>query len=75
MSTSTPNPWNKLFRGISHVSFLMDHSYSPYQRGKRRPWHDKPILQRKLKTNQKVRLCISRESNTGPIDGNDGFYH
>ena len=19
--------------------------------------------------------CISRESNTGPIDGNDGFYH
>ncbi|KAK0723939.1 hypothetical protein B0T21DRAFT_372810 [Apiosordaria backusii] len=20
-------------------------------------------------------LCISRESNTGPIDGNDGFYH
>jgi hypothetical protein len=19
--------------------------------------------------------CISRESNTGPVDGNDGFYH
>lgn len=19
--------------------------------------------------------CISRESNAGPIDGNDGFYH
>jgi len=19
--------------------------------------------------------CIDRESNTGPIDGNDGFYH
>ena len=24
------------------------------------------------KTKQK---CVSRESNAGPIDGNDGFYH
>ena len=23
----------------------------------------------------KVKKCVSRESNAGPIDGNDGFYH
>jgi len=29
-------------------------------------------IQQSLTKGQK---CISRESNTGPIDGNDGFYH
>jgi len=23
----------------------------------------------------KSKGCVSRESNAGPIDGNDGFYH
>jgi len=27
------------------------------------------------KKEKMVFRCISRESNTGPIDGNDGFYH
>ena len=32
----------------------------------------------KRKQNEKKKVknnCASRESNAGPIDGNDGFYH
>ena len=31
-----------------------------------------PLLKQLPKTQKE---CISRESNTGPVDGNDGFYH
>jgi len=28
-----------------------------------------------LKRGSRIFSCVSRESNAGPIDGNDGFYH
>ena len=32
-------------------------------------------LLKKDTTAAKAMRCVSRESNAGPIDGNDGFYH
>ena len=29
----------------------------------------------KRKNESEKKTCVSRESNAGPIDGNDGFYH
>jgi len=31
--------------------------------------------QEKEEGKRKPKECVSRESNAGPIDGNDGFYH
>ena len=31
--------------------------------------------QPKKNSRKKKKSCIDRESNPGPVDGNDGFYH
>ena len=42
--------------------------------------HSLPLIQevvrcKKEKMQKEKPKCASRESNAGPIDGNDGFYH
>jgi len=32
-------------------------------------------LQNEVQKKESKQKCASRESNAGPIDGNDGFYH
>ncbi|KAK3904463.1 hypothetical protein C8A05DRAFT_42452 [Staphylotrichum tortipilum] len=36
-------------------------------------WKECPACRKRK--NKKPKECVSRESNAGPIDGNDGFYH
>jgi hypothetical protein len=32
-------------------------------------------VRRSPRQKDEIKKCVSRESNAGPIDGNDGFYH